>query len=114
MKDQKLTNPAKRLHYFLTKAREIKATERADLAFAALLDADQENHVDLLNKISGFLHLIEDTDIRIKSLDDPNRENFLRCMEPIRTAFTITNLQQQWQNHINKYSILPQIWHYSK
>jgi len=101
-KQTKLTNPARRLLYFIRKAKGLKKTLTAKVALANIFELQHEDQAELFSKFSVFLKLIEDTERRITNLDHNDKDKFMKCMSPIKRAFKIPNLDSSWNNPMSQ------------
>ena len=89
-KQTKLTNPARRLLYFIRKAKGLKKTLTAKVALANIFELQHEDQAELFSKFSVFLKLIEDTERRITNLDHNDKDKFMKWVKKVLLDIIIT------------------------
>ena len=97
-----LTNPARRLHSFLVAARGIEENTRVNAALAQWFSVPEVDMAEIFTKFSAFLRLIEDTERHLTNVDDPNKDNFLKCIPPIKDTYAKINLDALWRQYGGK------------
>ena len=97
-----LTNPARRLHAFLVRAKTLKGNSLTHEMLAEWFEVPKGNMAEIFEKFSSFLRLIEDTKRHLSNIDDPNKDNFMKCIPPIQGTFDKINLDNQWQHYASK------------
>jgi hypothetical protein len=97
-----LTNPARRLHDFLVRARTLEGKKQTHQMLAKWFDVKEGDMAEIFTMFSAFLRLIEDTERQLNNIEDPNKERFLKCMPPIRSTYAKINLDHPWNQYANK------------
>lgn len=69
-----------------------------------VLNLPQNDLAGLYSQYASLLSLIADVENRLRSLDDPNREQYLLCFEPIKRAFHSVSLQHGCEQITNAIS----------
>jgi hypothetical protein len=97
-----LTNPACRLHDFLTRARSLDGKKPTHQMLSKWFDVNEGDMAEIFTKFSAFLRLIEDTERQLNNIEDPNKERFLKCVPPIRITYAKINLDNSWNQYADK------------
>lgn len=81
------TNPARRLHSFLTKAKQEKPNIQTGQALANVLSLPRADAAELYRKVAGVLELIDEVSNQLEALPAERREIYKTFVPKIRECF---------------------------
>lgn len=99
------TNAGKRLYAILRAIKDAKPQGNVGTLLSSVLDIPSDDVAGIYRHYASLLTLVDDVENRLKALDDPNREHYLKCFTAFKNATHGAALQSaptQIQNQISE------------